>query len=92
MNEDENAEETYNFKIANNAHKDVNFQLSLDGQNWESCSLKNNYYGTWKYKQLNIQFRLTTNNQGTVNYNISYNEGYKIQWNDDKSMWDLYNY
>ncbi|ADB40000.1 hypothetical protein [Spirosoma linguale] len=91
VNQD-NTDETYSFKITNGALQDVNFQLSADNQNWQECSLRSNYEGTWRFKQSYAYFKLTTQGKGTVNYRINNNERYKITLNRNTLSFDLNKY
>lgn len=83
---------TYSFKITNGSGTKVNFQLSFDGITWQSVSLDDGYMSTYKHTQPSISFKLTTQGKPPVQYKISYDKKYKIEWNQSKLLYDLFQY
>jgi hypothetical protein len=88
----QSSQTTYGFKITNETTVVVNFQLSLDGINWQEFSLKPSYFNNYNFQQPEIFFRISTQGAGTAQYKIGYNDRYKIQYNPNKRMFDLFNY
>lgn len=86
------ASSQYGFKIENQAGKDINFELSLNGKNWSSYSLKANYYEDFTFNQEYAFFKIFTTDKGFVEYKIQSSEKYKIIWNALKGIWDLNKY
>lgn len=92
QDENKSSFSNYGFKILNEATVTANFELSLDGSTWESYSLKPNYVEEFTFTKPAAVFKITTTGKGTVEYKINSNERYKIAWNVNKGIWDLYTY
>lgn len=83
---------TYGFTITNSTTNPIIFQLSVDGYKWQDYRLEPNYFANYNFRQPNIQFRMSTQGSQPVNYQLDYSYRYKIQFNQQKQIFDLFHY
>jgi len=76
--------------IINNANRDLNFQLSNNGNDWENYNLMANYFNNYNFGgQTFGYFRISTQDKGYVQYTLYVGKEYKLFWNQSSQRWDL---
>lgn len=76
--------------ILNNANRDLNFQLSNNGNDWENYNLMSNYFGNYNFGgQIFGYFRISTQDKGYVQYTLNIGKEYKLFWSQSSQRWDL---
>jgi hypothetical protein len=81
----------YGFQIINKTNVQVNFQLSINGINWFDYSLQSGYLNNYNFYKPDIFFRILTQGTGTAQYKINFSNRYKIEYNQAKRIFDLFN-
>lgn len=82
----------YTFQILNDANKELNFNISKDGVNWENATLRNGYLMPINTESKDLFFRIQTDEFKKSEYRLQPNERFKIILNEQAQKWDLTKY
>ncbi len=82
---------TYGYRITNESNTDLEFELSSDNVIWTKYSLRSAYFNNYNFNTHEIYFRISTNGS-FKSYKLDSSRKYKIAWNSNVSMWDLFSY
>ena len=84
--------------IINNGNIPVEFQLSVDNNSYQDCSLKSDYYSYFTFYKYTDQYYAqwegfiricTATNNNCVHYRILAGERYAIEWDEKNKRWDV---